>query len=422
MAGTATALADRVSKADPDSGFDLFIYSMYEKPGWQARNPGDRLRVPHPGTAIDYQGAVYEILEIGPGAGTPYTWRYALRKWDDHFVVRQMFPYTAETARALTAAVLEHKRQYRRHSWIVSLFPLTGMFPTGVLRRWQREWGLPMRGASLASIIVVGVLTLGTGSWLLANDQVLPATILLCLGAEQMVRYFWWLSSNEAVGGILTSALWGVWCDLRGLQPDGTPKRRRAEQYVTERDEVRRMREGPWELEVWSASRVPSLVGNAPVRFEDEVYEPLGYIQQGEGIQRRYVFRLRKITDGRTAAREYNPERSASQAALLARYERRRDRAHTWAILCGCLPAARQVELERQYDLNATSATTRSASALLFAGGLQLASALIWPFGIAHFVAGYVVAESLYRLALATTRGEPTGCLLGLLVGPFLKV
>jgi len=304
----------------------------------------------------------------------------------------------------------------------VWLFPLTGMLPTALLRRWQREWGLPMRGASMASIILIGLPALGFGASLLANDRTLPATILLCIGGEQLTRFFWWLSATEAVGGILTTVLWGVWCDLRGLQPDGMPKRPREQQYITERDEVRPMKEGPWELEVWSMSRVPSLVGNALVEFDGEVYEPLGYIQQGQGIYRRYVFRLRKITDGRRAAREYTPERSASQAELLARYERRRDRAHTWAILCGCLPAARQVELERQYDLNATDATSRSATALLFAGALQLASALIWPFGFPHIVAVYIVGESAYRLALAQTRGEPSGCLLGLLLRPILKV
>ena len=39
MPPPATVLADRVVKPAPDIGFDLFIFSMYEKPRFQARTP-----------------------------------------------------------------------------------------------------------------------------------------------------------------------------------------------------------------------------------------------------------------------------------------------------------------------------------------------------------------------------------------------
>src|SRR5512141_172896 len=93
------ALADRIINAEGSSGF-LYIYTMYEKPGWQPRVPGDRLRVAHPGTAVSYAGALYEVTALEPAPGTSYTYRYTLSKWDDRFVVRRIVPYSQQAAAA----------------------------------------------------------------------------------------------------------------------------------------------------------------------------------------------------------------------------------------------------------------------------------------------------------------------------------
>src|SRR5438552_2420641 len=112
-------LPDRIDRPEPDSGFDLYIFSLYEKPGWQQRVKGDRFHQPHPGSAINYQDALYELMEIGPAEGTPYNYRYALSKWEDRFVARQVFPFSLERARAVAADIQEQRKQHQQHGWLI---------------------------------------------------------------------------------------------------------------------------------------------------------------------------------------------------------------------------------------------------------------------------------------------------------------
>ena len=424
MALPSAIPADRVIRPDPSSGFDLFIYTMYEKPGWQARIPGDRIRPAHPGTAVQFENTLYEVIGLEPGAGTSYTYRYGLRKWEDRFVVRKVFPYSLETERAVAADLRVRRRRYRQHEWLTYLFPVTGLLPTPLLQRWQTEWGLPMRGASLASILLFGIVSLNLTVYLFTREEVMPAwaPVVIFVTIEQIIRFFWWLGAQGPVGSFAITAVYGLWNIARGREADSSPKgRRKVAEFAAERDELRPLIDQPWDLEIRSVFRDPVLLGPEPVRIEDAVYEPVGYIQEGKGIYRRYVFRLKKADESRPARREYVRDRTPAQLARLAQYERSRDRVHACTILCGYLPAARQLELEQQYDYLAARGTQLSALVLLLAAGLQLLAMLGMRFGLAHLVAIYLAAESLYRLALVRARSQPIGSVFGWLLYPFLR-
>ncbi len=426
MASAAPVPPDRVVQPHPSTGFDLFILSMYEKPGWRTRTAGDRIHVPHPGTAVRYQDNLYEVIAIEPAAGTHYTYRYALKKWDDRNVVRQVVTYSQEIERVVAKQIHEQIKQHRKHTWMIYLFPFTGLAPTPLLRRWQREWGLPMRGVSFASVffwavfafVFVPVLFKTRGMGLLT-------AVVIYIFMEQIPRFYWLLMSNEAEGSKAVTAAWGIGNLLRGLQPDGTPRRRGEKDFAAERDEVRMMREGPWDVEVRSLFRDSVLLGEAPVLYDGAAYKPLGYAQEGTGLYRRYVFRLKKIEEGspdyRRPRREYHPEHTPEQVAKLIPYERKRDTVHAWALLCGYLPATRQLLLQDQYDYNPAEWTERSAWVMLLAVGAQFLMQWGKPFGLPYLPAIYFGVESAYRLALARSRAEPTGSALGWVLGPLLR-
>jgi hypothetical protein len=415
-------LADRIAPAPPGADHDLVLDSQYEKEGWQARVGGDLTHAPHPGTAVDYDGRVYEVLRTEPAPG-PFHYRYVLKLWEDRFIARRIFPYTPETQRAAVQQIQEDRRQYRQHAWIVYLFPLSGLLPTPVLERWERLWGLPMRKCSIASVVFLAIVAMTVGP---ALDKAHPGSpwvrLLFLLQVEQMIRAVWLIGSNQAVGSFWMTAAYGLWSLLRGRKADGTPRRRGAAAYQAERDEVRPIlgETSPWQLEVRSLFRDPLLMGKAPVRYSGEVFEPLGCIQEGEGLSRRYVFRLKRLSgvDPARARREYSPERDAARIAALLPYERKRDRVHAWAFFCGFLPAAHQQLLEAAYEYPAELWTRRSALVVMILAALWLA--MRWPPQLLDLASVYFIAESLYRWLLSRARGEPAGSALGWLILPLL--
>jgi hypothetical protein len=416
MASSSTTPRDKVVLAEPGSGYDLFIFSMYEKPGWQARVPGDRIHVPHPGSAIQYQGQLYELMEIAPGAGAAHTWRYALRRWDDACVVRRLFHYTAETERAMAHKLEEHRRRYRRHTWLIYLFPLTCWLPSPWLQRWEREWGLPMRTLCFVSTFLYfvpsGLFALYFMYFSGPQSRLIPAGICFYVGLEQAIRYLWMVFGTEAQGSLLLTALW------HPFHPRGEMRRR--SDFSSFPDEVRQLKDQPWDVEIVSVFRDPMLVGDEPVMVEGVAYQPLGYIQQGQGLYRRYVFRLKQVAAGTRAQRTYARERAPGTRASLMQYERRRDHVHNWAPLYGFLPARQQLELEHRYDLLSAQATAYSALLMLGAAGLKLLFLAVSRFDAGYLAALYFAGESAYRLGVARSRGEPVGSLLGWLLLPFL--
>jgi hypothetical protein len=419
-------MLDQVQPAAAGSECDLYILSMHEKPGWKPRTPGDRLHAPHPGVGIRYQDELYELVAFGPAEGTPFVYRYSLRKWQDQYAVRQAFTYTLEAARETGRQLQEQRRQHRQNSWVVVWFALTGLVPTALATRWEKEWGLPMRRSAFVSVFLLGITCMSAGpAWERAHGMGPVTMTFLYLQFEQAVRIIWLLSSNDAVGALWINTPWVLWTFVRGLNADGSPRRRTAKDFEIERDEVRHLTRGdeassePWDVEVHSVFRDPVLVGATPVRVEGQIYQPLACVQEGEGIRRRYVFRLKKLDPQTPVKREYVRERDAALVAKLLPYERARDAVHTFGFLCGFLPAERQIELERKYELNAGLWTQRSAWVMLFSGAVQIW--LMWGIPLGVLVGIYFTLESAGRLFLSYSRGEPSGSALGFLLSPLLR-
>src|SRR5438876_8920312 len=115
------SLQDRLQPAEAGSDRDFYIFSVHEKSGWRCRQPGDLTHAPHPGTAINYEDRIYEIIAID-SAPAPYNYRYSLRGWEEHFAIRQIFPYTPEIARQHARSFQEKRNQARRHGWAIWWF------------------------------------------------------------------------------------------------------------------------------------------------------------------------------------------------------------------------------------------------------------------------------------------------------------
>ncbi len=419
-------MQDRVEVPPAGSGFDLYIFSSTEKPNWRARQEGHRTQAPFPGSAISYEENVYEVISIGPAPGTPYAYRYALRAWEERFAIRQVFAYSLQAAHAETRHLEETRKQSEGRRIGVIWFALTGLLPTPVATRWQRDWGLPMR---VASMISIWVLAGGAMAVLSAGSQEKPDPrllhVLMFVSFEQAVRFLWWMGSSDAIGSLSLSAIWMLWMLATGRSSEGEAVTLTASTFERQRDEVRHVvgsedRGKTYDVEVRSMLRDPVLLGPAPVRYFGEVYQPLGYTQEGEGINRRYIFRLKKLDPATVARREYLPERTPEHLARLIPYERERDRVNRLSFFCGLLSDDQQTELARRYDYDAGLWTGRTAKLAAVSGAVQLWALRGEHIGPAHLVTGYFFLEGIFRLAMLHLRHDIVGSVLGYLVAPFM--
>src|SRR5580658_1734566 len=128
-------MQDRIQKPPSEAGYDLYIFSAGEKPGWRGRQAGNRTQAPYPGSAISYQDRMYEVVAMDGAPNTPYSYRYMMRAWEDRFPIRQVFPYSSEAAREVKRKVDAHHREAHRHRWAVWWFALTSLLPTPVATR-----------------------------------------------------------------------------------------------------------------------------------------------------------------------------------------------------------------------------------------------------------------------------------------------
>ena len=116
--------------------------------GWRSRRPKSRISPEHPGTAVSWDGELFEVIgarESGAGEA-----RYSLERWEDRHTIRVIETYdeAAEENRARTRADEDFRRRRRRQLLLLS--PIAGHAPAEVQDRWEQEYDAP---ASLMTLI-----------------------------------------------------------------------------------------------------------------------------------------------------------------------------------------------------------------------------------------------------------------------------
>jgi hypothetical protein len=134
---------DRIA---PAAGGLWTISSPFPK-GWRARRAGTRVAPEHPGTAVDWDGTLYEVVSMQPaGAGV----RYTLARWEDRHTIRVHEPYDDATEERRSRERADEGNRRRKRRLLLLLSPLAGHLPAEVQERWEREDDAP---ASLLTLI-----------------------------------------------------------------------------------------------------------------------------------------------------------------------------------------------------------------------------------------------------------------------------
>lgn len=132
--------SDRIAAS---SGGRHVLISASEK-GWLPRKQRT------PGTAVDWDGELYEVLEAGPH---PAGVRYVLALWDDRNAIRQTSCYDTGSEAARAAAREEERRAEKASAALALAGILVGHLPAFMQLRIEARYGIPATQLTMISTV-----------------------------------------------------------------------------------------------------------------------------------------------------------------------------------------------------------------------------------------------------------------------------
>lgn len=189
--------------------------------GWRPRSAAESRRAEHPGTAVAWQGEVFEVVaaEPLPDGGA----RYALAPWREDLAIRSLERYDAasEVERAAERRRSAAEPGKRRIALLLS--PLLGHLPGAVQESMEHELGLSatrMTVVSAVPLFLVGVLGAFGGFVRMVGgspeplpEPPLPLSIYFVL--ESYFRLSSVATQSRPMGSIPGALLYEVWRRLR---------------------------------------------------------------------------------------------------------------------------------------------------------------------------------------------------------------
>ncbi len=187
--------------------------------GWRGRSPATPTSTEHPGSAVRWEEAFFEVLEVRPLGGE--TVRYVLAPWDDRHAMRVVETYSedAEAARSLERD--DVARRSDRHVYVLLVAPFAGCLPGHVQERLEHDYNVPARLLSLASALPLWVAGWFSLILLLAasvtGGSSLPTPLLVFgvyLLAESTARLVVCVLQGRPIGTLGGTLLYEAWRHL----------------------------------------------------------------------------------------------------------------------------------------------------------------------------------------------------------------
>ncbi len=153
-----SAFGSDVAEPFPDGSIAL---TCPVSKGWTGQARGSQTRAEHPGTAVRWHGAVYEVVESSALATGGV--RYRLAEWQDRHAIRTIESYDAPSEAARGTERVRRTDSVRERRLAILFSPLIGHLPGPVQERLESEIGAPavaMTVISALPIFVLGILGL----------------------------------------------------------------------------------------------------------------------------------------------------------------------------------------------------------------------------------------------------------------------
>lgn len=217
--------ADRV-ETGPDGGVVLVARTPKS---WRPRSSRTLTVAEYPGTAVEWDGSVYEVRDAMPAADGSV--RYRLAPWEDRHAIRRMERYDEVTEAARAKEQEDRRRDVSRRRLSIVLAPLAGLLPGDVQKGMERDFGasatamttasaIPLFAAGLLGLLDLLLHQLGTGLdfpiWVAP-----PAQVAAYLAVESTVRLTSAIGNREPMGSLPVVLAAAIWRELRRHGPRG---------------------------------------------------------------------------------------------------------------------------------------------------------------------------------------------------------
>jgi hypothetical protein len=221
--------SDRVERA-PEGAY-LLICSISK--GWSPRRRKTLTSPEYPGTAVRWEGDLFEVVEAvaqsSGGIG------YRLAPWQRRHTIRSVSTYDAEAESAREREQALRRGALRKRRASILLAPLLGHLPGRVQQRMESEFGAPARAMTIASalpLLVLGFLgilaflvaSFGGGDSPFSGWPLLPLPVSLFLSVESAVRLGIAFLHGEPLGSVAGAAVYALWSNWH-KRPDEAERR-----------------------------------------------------------------------------------------------------------------------------------------------------------------------------------------------------
>ena len=184
---------------------------------WHGRAAGSRTRSEHPGSAVRWDDAIFEVVDAQPLFERGV--RYVLRPWEDRHTIRTVHNYDDASEAQRYVERSNHRSRAGRRKLSILLAPLAGHLPGPVQQAMEGEFGAPARAMTASSALplfalgVVGVFealktTFGGGSDSFLADHLV---LSLWLATENGIRLGVCFLLAEPIGSLEGTILWEAW-------------------------------------------------------------------------------------------------------------------------------------------------------------------------------------------------------------------
>ena len=189
---------------------------------WTARSDKTLRSAEYPGTAVEWDGRLFEVLgaDRTPEGGM----LYRLAPWPEHHAIRRLEHYDEVSEELRAADRRDRSRDEGRRRVALLLSPLAGLLPADVQKTMERDFGAPALLLTIASAVplfLIGFLglvaflignaggTLDTPGWITPS---LP--IALYLFGESALRLASAIAGQEPMGSLPVVLAVTVWRSL----------------------------------------------------------------------------------------------------------------------------------------------------------------------------------------------------------------
>ena len=199
-----------------------WLVSCPHPKSWTARSAATRLSAEFPGTAVRWDGAVYEVVSVST-ADSGFT-VYTLVVWPEAQAIRRLEPYDAESEAVRRADRSKEIERRRKRRLLLALSPLAGHLPASVQERWEREYDVAAGWMTIASAVppfLYGVfcalsLTIGGFTGLNVFSIPLPLELLgMYLLVESGLRISIAWSGSQCSGSLIGALADRAWRMIR---------------------------------------------------------------------------------------------------------------------------------------------------------------------------------------------------------------